>query len=335
MAARYATGVDEIHFAATSDGWRLALHRHRPVGGRPRLPVLLCAGYGCNRHFLDYDEYYSLARFLARRGFDTWVVELRGRGLSRPTVACARPGSWTFDDLATVDVPAAVAYVAGVTGRRVAWVGHSMGGMALYAGLGTTSQLVEQIVAGVTIASPVVFPPVSSTLLGRIGHMLLDVPFSDTVPQRWVLGALWHLVGRSRALEVGMNPANIDHHEVGRALRRSLSDVSRQKLRQLARWALDGEFTSADRRTDYRAALSSIATPMLVAAGSRDQLATPDAVRRVLDYLPAGAASYVEFGREHGHRTDYGHVDIILGRGAPEEVFPTIANWLGEHEGTD
>ncbi|MFO1520190.1 MAG: hypothetical protein U1F57_11120 [bacterium] len=39
------------------------------------------------------------------------------------------------------------------------------------------------------------------------------------------------------------------------------------------------------------------------------------------------------FGRKHGHRTDYGHVDLIIGNHAPREVFPKIAEWLEENEG--
>src|SRR5581483_1557080 len=98
------------------------------------------------------------------------------------------------------------------------------------------------VAAGVTIAAPGAFPAVSATLLAPIGQLLLPAPDGDTVPQRWVLGALWHLVGESDALAVGMNPANVDRREVGRALRRALSDVSRAKLRQLAGWALGGGF---------------------------------------------------------------------------------------------
>jgi predicted alpha/beta hydrolase len=329
MAGDDDTSADEIHFASTPDGWRLALHRHRPLVEGAGKPVLLCAGYGCNRHFLDYDERYSLARFLARHGFDAWVVELRGRGLSHPTHTCARPGAWTFDDLATVDVPAAIDYVVAATGRRVGWIGHSMGGMVLYAALGCRPRVAEQVAAGITIASPVVFPSVSSSLLARIGPLLLGVPFGDTVPQRWALGALWHLVGRSQTIEIGMNPANVDHREVGRALRRSLSDVSRLKLRQLARWAVGGEFTSADGSVDYRAALARIRTPLLLVAGTMDRLATPVAVQRALEYLPPQCASYAEFGRPTGHAVDYGHVDLILGRAAIDEVFPALAGWLG------
>jgi predicted alpha/beta hydrolase len=325
------TSADEIHFTGTSDGWRLALHRHRARVPGTGAPVILCGGYGCNRHFLDYDETYSLARHLARQGFDAWVVELRGRGLSHATRSCARPGAWTFDDLALVDVPAAIAHVARASGRRVAWVGHSMGGMVLYAYLGCHPDAATTVAAGITVAAPVAFPTASTSLVAWLGQLLLQVPLTDTVRQRWVLGALWHLVGQTDVLAVGMNPANIDRQEVGRALRRALSNVSRLKLQQLARWALEGEFASIDRRLDYRKALAGVRTPLLVAAGSADRLATPATVQAALAHLPARAASYLEFGRAHGHSVDYGHVDLILGRAAPAEVFPALTGWLAEH----
>lgn len=333
MKAGRATRANEVHFASTPDGWRLALHRHRPAEIRARGAVLLCAGYGCNRHFLDYDEHYSLAGYLCRRGFDVWVVELRGRGFSHPTRACRRPGAWTFDDLACTDVPALVTYVARTTGHHVAWVGHSMGGLALYACLGCVPAAAGLVAAGVTIGSPVVFPAASASLFARLGQLLLRIPVGDTVPQRFVLGALWQLVSSTAALSVGMNPANIDRREVGRALRRSLSDVSRLKLQQLAAWALEGAFASADGAVDYRAALAHVRAPVLVIAGSADRLATPAAVGCALEYLPPGLAAYREFGRASGDSAEYGHVDLVLGRAAPREVFPAVAQWLDDRIG--
>jgi pimeloyl-ACP methyl ester carboxylesterase len=323
-----ASAADEVHFAPTPDGWRLALHRHRPRDEGPGTPVVLCSGFSCNRHFIDYDEQYSLARSLARAGFDAWVLELRGRGLSHPTAACRRPGRWTFDDLVRIDVPTAIEHVVRTTGRSIAWVGHSMGGMVLYAYLGTTPA--APVRAGVTIASPVVFSAVSSMLLHRIGNWLLSIPTSDVVPQRLVLGGLWWILAPTAGLEVGMNTQNIDRAVVGRALRLSLSNVSRFKLQQLSRWALEGVFASFDGRIDYRGALAGITTPLLVIAGSGDRVSPPAAVRRALDHLPAASTSYIEFGREHGRAVDYGHVDLILGRAAPAEVFPAVAQWLRE-----
>ena len=80
-----------IEFARTADDWDLALH-HYPGTRTDLPPVILCSGYACNRHFVDFDERYSLARFLARRGFDAWVLELRGHGYSEPAGGRGRGG---------------------------------------------------------------------------------------------------------------------------------------------------------------------------------------------------------------------------------------------------
>jgi predicted alpha/beta hydrolase len=323
--------ADELHFPRTPDGWRLALHRYRAADGRAGAPVILCGGYACNRHFIDYDERHSLARYLTRRGFDAWVLELRGRGLAHPGSAHEASWRWTFDDLAEMDVPTAVDYVARATGRRVSWVGHSMGGMLLYAHLGRMGPASGAVCAGVTLAAPVAFPGVASDLLSRLGLLLLGVPFSDTIHQRWVLGALWGILGRSEVLGVGMNPDNVDRGVVGRALRLSLENVSRAKLQQFAHWSQTGEFCSVDGGFDYRAALGRVRVPLLLIAGTVDRLATPAAVALALEHLAVGKARYAELGRAHGHRADYGHVDLVLGRHAPDEVFPLVAEWLEAH----
>lgn len=320
--------ADEVHFPRTADGWRLALHRRHPLPGGSGFPVILCAGYACNRHFLDYDERYSLARFLARAGFDSWVLELRGRGMAHPEPGMGASWTWTFDDLAAFDVPAAIDYVASVTGRPVMWVGHSMGGMLLYAYCGRVAPSLGPLCAGITMASPVAFPGSAPELLSRLGLFLLSVPLTETIHQRWVLGALWGLLGRSSVVSVGMNPGNIDRNAVGRALRLSLENVSRAKLQQFAQWSQRGEFCSVDGRIDYREALADVTLPLFVIAGAADRIATPEAVAAALRHLPTTGAHYIELSRANGHAADYGHVDIVLGRAAPDDVFPKIARWL-------
>src|SRR5512139_2866597 len=151
-----------IEFARTHDGCDLALHHY--VGIRPDLPpVILCSGYACNRHFLDFDDRYSLARFLARRGFDVWILELRGHGLSDPPQG--RQRSWTFDDFVQYDVPTAIAYVRDQADRAPVWIGHSMGGMVLYATLGQNPAAAAALGGLITMASPVAFPPVPSRMI--------------------------------------------------------------------------------------------------------------------------------------------------------------------------
>jgi pimeloyl-ACP methyl ester carboxylesterase len=323
----WATPDRQVEFARTPDGWDLALH-HYPVEDAMGPPVVLCGGYACNRFFLDFDDRYSLARFLARRGFDTWVLELRGRGYSEPA---GNPGAaWTFDDLVRFDVPAAVAHVrARCRGRRPVWIGHSMGGMVMYAALGQAPELAESVAGFVTMASPVAFPPVASHLAQRLGRLLLLLPGPGRLPQQPVLRALWLVIGwSSRAAEIGMNPANTDQRAFGRALQRFICNVPRIKLQQLVGWSLTGQFRSVDGQVDYRANLERITTPALIIAGAADRLAPPEAVGLAYDRIRSPVKVYREFAAGAGDASDYGHVDLIFGRRAPEEVFGTISSWL-------
>jgi pimeloyl-ACP methyl ester carboxylesterase len=320
-----------IEFARTADGWDLALHHYQ--GRRDdRPPVILCPGYACNRHFIDFDDRYSLARFLARRGLDAWVLELRGHGYSEP-VEPRQGRGWTFDDLVRFDVPTAIVHVrAQCADRRPVWIGHSMGGMVLYAALGQEPALQESVSGLVTLATPVAFPAVTSQLMRGLGELLLVLPVPERLPQHGVLTALWSAVGWApRLAEVGMNPANVDHRAFGEALRRSICNVPRSLLRQLAQWSLSGEFASWDRRVDYRANLGRIRVPALIVAGAADQLAAPTMVRFAYDHISSAQKRYREFAVSRGDSADYGHVDLVFGRRAPEEVFPVIGEWI-EHE---
>jgi pimeloyl-ACP methyl ester carboxylesterase len=332
MTATVATGAldyrPSIEFVRTTDDWDLALHRY--PGRRPDLPpVILCGGYACNRYFLDFDETYSLARFLARRGFDAWVLELRGRGYSEPVFGPHSRG-WTFDDLVRFDVPQALRYVRGrCAGRRPVWIGHSMGGMVIYAALGQEPALAADIAGLVTVASPVAFPAVASRLAQVLGQTLLTLPLPRRLPQHGVLVALWSVIGHSsRAAQAGMNPENVDRRAFGRALPRFMSNVSRAKLRQFIQWSTTGKFCSCDRTVDYRANLVRITTPALIIAGAGDRLASPDTVGFAYDRIASSHKRYREFALAHGDSADYGHVDLIFGHRAPEEVFVSIGAWI-------
>jgi pimeloyl-ACP methyl ester carboxylesterase len=318
-----------VYFAPTVDRWELALYRYGQSD--PSAPAaILAGGYACNRHFMDFDERYSLARYLAHRGFDTWVVEFRGRGRSRPLRGCKQPGRWTFDDLALIDVPTVIAFVSHELGhRRFCWIGHSMGGVLMYAYLGTETIGLSPT-AAVALATPVQFPRTAYDLVHSIGSALLSVPFPGRVPQRAALGVLWHLVGWSRALEIGMNPDNVDRAVVGAALRRSLSNGSRAELQQLSEWSNTGTFTSVDGAIDYRANLRRVTIPSLVVAGPRDRLAPPEAAERGYELLASPKKRFVVLDRESSFSADYGHVDIVFGRRAPDEVFPLIADWAAD-----
>jgi fermentation-respiration switch protein FrsA (DUF1100 family) len=74
--------------------------------------------------------------------------------------------------------------------------------------------------------------------------------------------------------------------------------------------------------------LERIRTPMLVVAGSQDGLTPAADIRRVYERIGSADKTYLEAGSGHGLSHEYSHVDLVLGRHAPDEIYPRVADWL-------
>lgn len=77
--------ADELHYVSVKNSdWRLALWRYHPSPqAKPRNhPLLLLSGVGTNAIGYDLSPEFSFARYMCEQGFDTWILEVRGAGLS-------------------------------------------------------------------------------------------------------------------------------------------------------------------------------------------------------------------------------------------------------------
>jgi pimeloyl-ACP methyl ester carboxylesterase len=335
LAARYffvPRFPDEIHFAAASDGWRLAVTRYRPVAanGEPPHgePVLLVHGIASNRYNLDLTDDLSLARFLAARGYDVWLLELRGRGLSmRPRLFSGVRYDWSFDEYAERDLPAAAATVVRASGhKRLHLVGFSTGALAAYAWLSDPHREVE-VASLVSLGGPTTFKRTARSLSGRLIRSL------RWMRHRWLLRVMapvsgyWH----PSPLQIIHNPENTDGAIQRRAMVNMIANFSRNELLQYSDWILNDTFRSIDQRRDYRSELTRISTPTLLLAGPRDVLAPPDAVKSTFEAIGASDKQFTICSRAQGLRVNYGHFDMVIGREAPQEIFPLIVRWLDGH----
>jgi pimeloyl-ACP methyl ester carboxylesterase len=326
LASRFSLALpwtpDDLYRVPTPDGATIALGRYHPrVQRRFSTPVVLCHGLGANRYDLDFSERYSLAQYLARRGFETWVLELRGRGMA------GKPLSATFDDQAGHDVGTALRTVLSAgTARDALWVGHSKGGMVAYAHLGRLPSAPIRAIAA--LGTPISFehqPGVKQLL--RAVAPVLKLPM---IPMR--------LATRVVA-PFGLPPwpfgaylANADNMEP-LVIRQAISNVTADILggvgRQFLRWITTGRLDGED-GFDYRAALKDVKVPVLLMAGVKDLLAPPETVLPARTLL-GGPTEYVLLARSQGFSADYGHGDLTLGRKAPDEVFPRVADFLERH----
>jgi pimeloyl-ACP methyl ester carboxylesterase len=302
---------DELYRVPTSDGAYIALGRYHPRGARRFVePVVLAHGLGANRFDLDFDETYSLARYLARRGFETWVLELRGRGH-----AGFHARSTTFDEQAEHDVTAALRTV----GRRALWVGHSKGGIAAYAHLARNPQ--APIAAVVTLGSPVRF----EASLGLKAFAALTAPLValPVIPLR-ALTRLLTLTGLPPE-PVGsylVNKRNLEPRVIRQAIYNVSADVFGGVVRQFTRWFTRGRFDS-NQGFDYYRGLAAVRVPVLAIAGSEDKLAPVAGVLAAREALGGPVLTHVAKG--------FGHGDLTVGIAAPTEVFPRVSEFLDAH----
>ena len=118
------------------------------AGHKP--PIVLLHGLFCNRHQWITGEPKGLGASLARAGYDVWLPELRGHGLS--------PANQNYhgnraEDFWRDDLPAANDFIIEQTGLRPVWVGHGWSGMLIVAALGLGA-IPSSRLAGLAILAP-------------------------------------------------------------------------------------------------------------------------------------------------------------------------------------
>jgi alpha-beta hydrolase superfamily lysophospholipase len=324
--------ADEIHYATTRDGWKIALHRYRARGARRRHAVVCCHGLGANHLAFDAAPSASPARHLASRGYDTFLLDLRGHGASdHPSFRGEKRFGWTFDDYLRLDLPSAVELVEQLAGRgRVHWIGHSMGGLLLYAHLASGGS--SSIRSGITVASSLDYSG-TDTHLRRLLPLRPIAERVPAIPIGPVARTLAKLVGHVRTPFEQSNvwSSNIDPTVWKRIQSEGFHWVSARVLLQLAT-ALEAEGLRSSEGELYASKLGAATAPVFALAGDRDAQCPFEAVKRTFDALGSSRRELKVFGKTHGHVDHYGHFDLLAGRRARDEVYPHIDAWLDEHD---
>ena len=332
-------------YAYTADGWRLGVRHLRPAAPDPsKLPVVLCHGLGLNGTFWTITEPADrhLPAQLLARGYEVFLFDFRGSGESARLGALgevnarlrqtpfleAGEGRWTVDEIIGYDVPAVLDYVKNATGSdRVNWVGHSLGGMLLFAYLETSGRP-DRVANFVAMGSTITFDrfPQADMLRANRGLRFLARFCSPGRLGRPLTYA--RLPGMDHIDQFYFTKANVDRGTVSRFYGYTLEDTGRAALKQLDPYLEYGHFVSADRTVDYSARLPEVKAPVLMIAGDGDVMSDVPSTRLTFDALSSPDKTFFRFGRAEGHFADYGHCDLVWSRYAPDEIFPPLIDWL-------
>ncbi len=284
----------EIHRLDAEDGAELALTR---VPAAPAdahaTPVVLVHGNYSRRNFWISPKGIGLAPFLAQRGFDVWVLELRGHGLSPKG---ARFSAITAEDHMRLDLAAAERHVRAHGTRAAFWVAHSAGGIYVLGALAAGWLDPQRVLGVATFGSQI-----------RDGEAFLRIPGVAGL-LALALRALGHLPAPRFGLGPEIEPAG--------------------EMIEFIRWkGWRGRWRSSE-GFDYGRGLAAVTVPLASFAGAADEQDPPSGCRALLDLAGSRDKTFVELGRTNGFVRDYGHVDMIVSKEAATEVWPRLARWL-------
>ena len=270
---------------------RLGLADHPSRG----MPLVLLHGSFSNRRFWYSPKGVGLGAWLVRKGFDIWIPEMRGHGLSPRNRDYRRN---CVADYARYDLPVIGEFIREKTAHVPHWLGHSLGGTTLAAALGG-GYLGDDLVA-------------SAALFGSQvsrGYWPLKIP-----PVEWC-GRL--LLKRH------------DHVSGVRFKRGPEDEPVGVALETLRRLGLFGRF--GDRERDWWTGLSEVRVPLLTVAAVGDRQDPVWACRKLFEQFGSTDGQFLVLGRQQGFSEDFGHVEMLVSKAAQNEVWPRVLQWLEQH----
>ncbi|KAL0372652.1 UNVERIFIED_CONTAM: hypothetical protein Scaly_0946800 [Sesamum calycinum] len=248
---------------------------------------------------------------------------------------------WDFDHYLEEDVPAAMEYIRAQSkpkdGRLFA-IGHSMGGILLYAMLSRYSSEGRDpgLAAIVTLAASLDYTSSRSSLKLLLPladpAQALNVP---VVPLGALLSAAYPLSSRPPYVLSWLNDLisaqDMMHPELLKKLvLNNFCTIPAKLLLQLTTAFREGGLRDRSGAFFYKDHLHKSNVPVLALAGDRDLICPPEAVYETVKLVPEHLVTYKVFGEPNGPH--YAHYDLVGGRLAVEQIYPCIIEFLSCHD---
>ncbi|XP_026661317.1 uncharacterized protein LOC103709315 isoform X2 [Phoenix dactylifera] len=243
---------------------------------------------------------------------------------------------WDFDHYLEEDVPAAMEYIklqSNAKDGKLLAIGHSMGGILLYAMLSKYG--FEGVQSGlgavVTLASSVDYTSSRSSLKLLLPladpAQALNVP---VVPLGALLAAAYPLSCRPPYVLSWLNPQisaqDMMHPELfAKLVLNNFCTVPAKVLLQLTTAFRDGGLCNRTGTFFYKDHLHKCNVPVLALAGDQDLICPPEAVNETVKLIPQHMVTCKIFGKTDGPH--YAHYDLAI-----DEVYPCIIEFLSQHD---
>ncbi|QBF82192.1 alpha/beta fold hydrolase [Shewanella maritima] len=277
---------------------KLATHNHPPI--------LMLHGAMSNGKVFYSDKGKGLACFLAKAGFDVYVLDSAGRGLSEPPIS--RDFNLGQSDVIKEQLPLAQAFILKrhPLEQKVHWCAHSWG--------------------GVLMASCIVrFEHIQQSVLS-----LLTFGTKRTIKvQNWrkwlMVDLVWNRLAPAYAKKTGFLNAQ--------KLKMGMDNETRASLSNTIDW-VRGDWIDTDDGFDYRQAAVDVNWPKtwFIAAKKDRVLGNPSDVQDMLAECGLNEAKYTLLAKRNGYLDDYDHASMLTAPHAIDDHFVQIRQWYLAHD---
>lgn len=289
----------ESLFAKSDEHQLHVRHIFQQEGGTP---VLMLHGTIENGKIFYTHSGKGLACYLAEKGFDVYVPDMRGKGLSKPTLQESTQHGQ--HEMIAADVPALVKFVTEKTGKPMHVICHSWGGVVFCSSFARFTSLQKQVLKLVCFGTK-------------------RSVYRKTFNKFWKVDLLFNRIAPFLAKRKGYIDAV--------KLNFGADNETRQFLHQCTYWVKPNPWHDPVDRYDYANAAKVTDWPdTWHITGSKDDLLghIDDVKAFVSESNPAAKVSLLS--KQTGNLKDYDHIDILTDATAVQDHFPAVVSWLNE-----
>lgn len=285
------------------------LHMKRMYTDPSGPPVMALHGSVENSRVFYSEKGKGLGPYLARRGYDFYACDMRGRGGSVPKISAA--SSYGQTEEITEDIPAFMNKIREIRGGVPQyWIAHSWGGVLMNSHLVRFPEHIPHVKAMVYFGTKRYVSARNFTKFFQ-----LDI-FWTRVARR--------ITERDGYLDVNKLPGGVG------------SDSETKKTHyHCVRWALleRDKWIDPDDGFDYgKAAQEANLPPALYFAAVDDKcLGHRKDVKLFMEESSQTNTKYILLGKKEGGLHDYNHMSMLTHPDAEGDHFPKVLEWLESH----
>jgi pimeloyl-ACP methyl ester carboxylesterase len=213
------------------------------------------------------------------------------------------------------------------------WMGHSLGGAAIYGAAASMKPLRCLGLVGLGAVFHFGKGNFVMQMLCQISHKLRHVPMIEQIQVKTRLGGdllskvygITDILGYTFPLS-GWWPGSIESDLLQERLEKGFDWTSVKVWLEMARWGATGRF-------DYEEEWKHLNVPLLVVLGDKDHLLTPESGQVAFD-TSSSTDKQLLFLDDFKHEQHWGHLDLTIGHKAPKIIWTRVSDWMTERVST-